>query len=136
MSRQARPQLSKSWSEAKGTCESARSPTRWEYPICRFCSRRGEAFEYARRRIAPPIFLGCAAVRGALSSPPYASPVGEAFEYTRSCIAPPFSSGVLREGADLLFRVYMDHSFSGDETNQDCRYGFLVVLRFCFWDSF
>ncbi|MEA5086952.1 MAG: hypothetical protein VB007_07015 [Methanocorpusculum sp.] len=44
-------------------------------------------------------------------------------------------TAVLREGADLLFRVYMDHSFSGDETNQDCHYGFLDVLWFRVWDS-
>jgi len=29
----------------------------------------------------------------------------------------------------------MDHSFSGDETNQDCHYGFLDVLWFRVWDS-
>ena len=37
---------------------------------------------------------------------------GEAFEYTRGRFAPPLCVGVLREGAGLLFRVYMNHSES------------------------
>ena len=47
---------------------------------------------------------------------PYANPGGEAFEYTRGRFAPPLS-----------MRVYRDHSFSGDETNQDYRYGFFLM---------
>ena len=60
---------------------------------------------------------------------------------------PSFSSVLRKRGGAMLSCVQGPprccnsdglgpHSFSGDETNQDCRYGFLVVLQFCFWDSF
>jgi hypothetical protein len=41
-------------------------------------------------------------------------------------------AGVLRKGAGLLFQVYMDYSFSCDETNQDYRLDFWMYFGFVY----
>ena len=57
---------------------------------------RGEAFEYVRRRIAPPFFrVYCG--KGALSSPPYASQGAKPSSTPAIVLRPLFSSGVLRK---------------------------------------
>jgi hypothetical protein len=79
---------------------------------------RGEAFEYVRRRFAPPFFLRVCYGRGRFPPPlrkqarvedpsrranrRFANPGGEAFEYARSRFAPPFFFGCATRGGRSL----------------------------------
>ena len=60
---------------------------------------RGEAFEYAHHRFAPPFFFGCAAGGGVFLFLHKASQGGEAFEYARRRFSPPFFFGCATKGA-------------------------------------
>ena len=114
MSHQAHPQRSKSRSEAKGTCESARRRVGREaddLSRTRLClvTRRGGNILFAAfapegrsLRVHPssycaPFFSSSVLRKRGRYYPPLATPEGRAFEYTRSRIAPLFSSGVLRK---------------------------------------
>ena len=78
VSRQARPQLSKSWSEAKGTCESARRRVGREaddLSQARLCLANRPAVDHPLC-LNPDLFLGSLSVQFALAT-------------TQSCCQPP-----------------------------------------------